>query len=105
MKKTGISLTFAVCALILSLLSSCRMNNGDIGDFFGTWYMESMTVDGEPNPELPHERLFWSFQLTITIALTAGVRGRTKVACCTLTLLIVKVMLKAACPLMLRRKF
>ncbi len=45
MKKTGISLTFAVCALILSLLSSCRMNNGDIGDFFGTWYMESMTVD------------------------------------------------------------
>ncbi len=62
MKNTGISLTVALCALILSLLPSCRMNNGDIGDFFGTWYMESMTVDGEPNPELPHERLFWSFQ-------------------------------------------
>lgn len=51
------------CVLfLLPILSGCRMNNGDIGDFFGTWYVASMTVDGEPDPALDPDRLFWSFQ-------------------------------------------
>lgn len=38
--------------LILSVLClcGCMQHNGYIGDWFGTWYIESITVNGEENP-------------------------------------------------------
>lgn len=58
--------------VLLPTLSGCRMNNGFIGDLFGTWYVASMTVDGEANPALDPDHIFWSFQnQLICITLTA----------------------------------
>lgn len=42
-------LTTFFCAILLLLhLGSCTRNHGDIGIWFGTWHVESFTVDGAP---------------------------------------------------------
>lgn len=46
-------------------LASCRMNNGDIGDLFGSWLLYSMTVDGEAPENFNSEETFWEFQNNI----------------------------------------
>lgn len=41
---------------------SCTQNDGNIGKLFGAWYLDSMTVDGEP-AELPEgTATFMKFQ-------------------------------------------
>lgn len=46
-------------------LSSCRMNNGDIGEYFGSWLVCSMTVDGTEAEDFDPETTFWEFQNNI----------------------------------------
>lgn len=46
-------------------LCACRMNNGDIGDFFGSWLLYSMTVDGHEADGFDPEMTFWEFQNNI----------------------------------------
>lgn len=41
------------------------MNNGDIGDLFGSWLLEDMTVDGVTPEDFDPEATFWSFQNNI----------------------------------------
>ena len=43
MKKTIYIFLFSV---ILVALSACTRNHGDIGIWFGTWYVENITIDG-----------------------------------------------------------
>lgn len=51
-----------ILLLPLLMFCSCRVNNGDIGDFFGSWLMESMTVDGEVPDDFNPELTYWEFQ-------------------------------------------
>ncbi len=37
-----------LCLLGLFVLSSCTRNHGDIGMWFGTWHVESITAGGSP---------------------------------------------------------
>ena len=50
--------------LLLSiLLSSCTRNHGDIGPWFGTWHVESITLDGAPVEV--YGDYFFQFQSTV----------------------------------------
>ncbi|MBD5225270.1 MAG: lipocalin family protein [Bacteroidales bacterium] len=52
---------FFFVTMLLAVLTSCTRNNGDIGPWFGTWHLESIMVDG--NPEVEYENnIFWAFQ-------------------------------------------
>lgn len=46
-------------------LGACQMNDGGIGDYFGSWLLHSMTVDGTEDPEFDPETTFWEFQNNI----------------------------------------
>lgn len=53
-------------ALLLTLVTltvspGCTRNNGDIGDWFGTWRLETITVDGKPDPGYT-DYMIWKFQ-------------------------------------------
>lgn len=52
-----------ICLLLMLLTGACQ-NNGDIGYLYGTWRIESMTLNGEPQPELAAQTLI-SFQSDI----------------------------------------
>ena len=57
MKKTAI---YIISLFILLTLGSCTRNHGDIGIWFGTWYVEQITAGGTPvNVEGDH---FFQFQ-------------------------------------------
>ena len=56
---------FVIAFVTLLALASCRMNNGDIGDFFGSWLLYSMTIDGETPDKFNPEETFWEFQNNI----------------------------------------
>lgn len=51
-------------------LSGCTRNDGDIGDLFGEWRLESITADGEPlqlydnDPDAP-QLYTWAFQSNV----------------------------------------
>ena len=46
MKKTLYIIMVLLATLLV--LGSCTRNHGDIGPWFGTWHVESITVDGGP---------------------------------------------------------
>lgn len=50
--------------VILLSVCGCTRNNGDIGDFFGTWRLEELTADGVPTELTNQEHLVytWAFQ-------------------------------------------
>ena len=50
---------------ILIAFCSCRVNNGDIGDYFGSWLLYDMKVDGETPDDFDPEQTFWEFQNNI----------------------------------------
>lgn len=54
-----------ILMLVAVAFCSCRMNNGDIGDFFGSWLLNSMTVDGSEAEDFDRESTFWEFQNNI----------------------------------------
>ena len=47
--------------LIWALLPSCTRNNGDIGEWFGTWQMTGISADGVPD-DTYERNIFWKFQ-------------------------------------------
>lgn len=51
-----------VLIFISLIFSGCTQNNGNVGDLFGSWVLDSMTVDGQ-TAELPDAfYTTWSFQ-------------------------------------------
>lgn len=44
---------FIAISLLLSatVLSSCTQKNGDIGNWFGSWYLEEILINGEPDQD------------------------------------------------------
>lgn len=56
--------TFAVLTLMLFGASSCMQHNGDIGEFFGTWKLTSITIDGQQ--DISYEgTTFFQFQTDV----------------------------------------
>lgn len=51
-------------AVALFALSACTHNNGDIGEYFGEWKLESITVDSEPDANYKGD-IFWAFQASV----------------------------------------
>lgn len=49
---------------ILTILTACRTNNGEIGPLYGQWILDKLTVDGEPDTIVCSDYSF-SFQNNI----------------------------------------
>lgn len=47
-KLTRIITYIIICVAMPAMLQSCKVNNGDIGLLYGTWFISSMEVDGQP---------------------------------------------------------
>ncbi|MCM1450042.1 MAG: lipocalin-like domain-containing protein [Clostridiales bacterium] len=56
-----------VMLLPVAMLCGCTRNNGDIGHWFGTWRVESITLDGHPDPDYPKPAMIWKFQSHIVM--------------------------------------
>ena len=54
--------TILLCLLAL-IMGACTHNNGDIGNWFGTWHVASITIDG--NEVAADGDFFFQFQNTI----------------------------------------
>lgn len=55
------NITRIIIAIALAAVSYGCQNNGDIGYLFGTWRIDSLTADGEEQPEAAEQTLI-SFQ-------------------------------------------
>lgn len=53
--------TLIISFLSVFMLSGCMHNNGDIGNYFGTWKLSTINVDGVDDPEYK-ENIFFQFQ-------------------------------------------
>lgn len=51
-------------AAILFTATACTRNNGDIGDWFGTWKLDNITIDGVPDKNYG-DNVVWKFQSDI----------------------------------------
>lgn len=58
-------------ALICLLSGACTSNNGDIGNWFGTWYLEKITIDDQLDTEYTGD-IFWQFQNNVVCMLQPG---------------------------------
>ena len=64
------SLYILLCAtVVIPLLTSCRINNGDIGPLYGAWALTAMEVDGEPYTAWSDDGHEWFFQFQNNIVL------------------------------------
>lgn len=58
---------YILLAIISGTLMSCTHNNGDIGDWFGTWKMESMVIDDGRVDSGYNGDIIWKFQSDIVL--------------------------------------
>lgn len=58
-------------AVVALALGGCMQHNGYIGDWFGTWKVESITVDGSREPDYAGN-LFFQFQSDIVRMVEVG---------------------------------
>ena len=68
----------ACIALIMTiLLPSCTHNGGDIGNWFGHWRLQSISVNGQPDENYTGN-IFWAFQSNVTemIETSSGPDGK-----------------------------
>lgn len=56
--------TLIISLLSVFMLSGCMHNNGDIGNYFGTWKLSTINVDGVDDPEYK-ENIFFQFQSNV----------------------------------------
>lgn len=61
MKFSNLILSLLLLAVTSFTLQSCMQWNGDIGVWFGSWYLESMYVDGKSDPDYK-DNIMISFQ-------------------------------------------
>ncbi len=54
-----------IAVVMLASTAGCTRNNGDIGDWFGTWRVETITIDGEPDVDYAPPYMIWKFQSSI----------------------------------------
>lgn len=56
--------SFLLLIFALTSLTGCMQHNGDIGDFFGTWKVTSITVDGVEDATY-QDNIFFQFQTDV----------------------------------------
>lgn len=54
-----------ILCLIFAVCVACTRNNGDIGPWFGTWKLSSITIDGQPEAYNADPDILWKFQSDI----------------------------------------
>ncbi|MDE6396167.1 MAG: hypothetical protein K2K84_02730 [Muribaculaceae bacterium] len=59
-KKANLRRFFPMMLFLMLALVGCRVNNGDIGPLYGTWNIESLTVDGVEYEEWRSETHPWT---------------------------------------------
>lgn len=60
----------------MAVVASCTHNNGDIGDWFGTWKLREITINSTPDATYAGN-MFWKFQsATIQIVELDEYHGR-----------------------------
>lgn len=74
--KKNITWRWIVVAFVAVLLGGCTHNNGDIGPFFGTWKLSSITVDGVPDPDYG-DNVVWKFQANVVAMVRINNRHET----------------------------
>ena len=58
--------------MVVLALGSCTRNHGDIGIWFGTWHVESITADGQPVITDGGAEYFFQFQSKVFRASVVG---------------------------------
>lgn len=61
------TLTLSLLLAALALLSGCMQHNGHIGDWFGTWHVESISTDSTPDEDYAGN-VFFQFQASVVRA-------------------------------------
>ncbi len=78
MRRVGVVAALAFACL----LAGCTRNNGDIGDWFGTWQMTEVTANGTADKDY-EKNVFWKFQNNVIALLRvntgAGDHSRSQV--------------------------
>ncbi|MBP3638548.1 MAG: lipocalin-like domain-containing protein [Muribaculaceae bacterium] len=64
--KKSYNILLAFVAMLLTC--ACTHNNGDIGPLFGTWALDCMSIDGEPQPQPEDVQSFLLFQSNVVKA-------------------------------------
>lgn len=59
------SILYTIAFFALTLFSSCTHNNGDIGELFGTWKLQSITINNEIDTTYQND-IFWKYQASVT---------------------------------------
>lgn len=49
-------LNIVILGLFLLVLNSCTHPDGDIGDWFGSWHLEEILINGQPDEEYAQNR-------------------------------------------------
>lgn len=62
---------FIVLLIIALTFNACTHNNGDIGGLFGTWKLQSITIEGEIDSSYDNNVL-WKFQSSIMSMIRAN---------------------------------
>ena len=65
-KEMNIATRIIALIIIALSLNACTHNNGDIGDLFGTWKLESITINGEMDASYAKSsNVIWKFQASV----------------------------------------
>lgn len=65
------TLTSCLIATVMLFLAGCMHNNGYIGNWFGTWHVTEITIDGVKS-ETYADNMFFKFQTDICDIVTVG---------------------------------
>lgn len=72
--------TLYIMAIVMGL-SACTRNDGNIGDWFGTWRVDSITIDGAVDTDYAPPYMFWKFQNSIVQVITPDDFEHTSTSC------------------------
>lgn len=72
--------TLYIIVLFISL-SGCTRNDGDIGDWFGTWRVDDITIDGAVDTDYAPPYMIWKFQSSLIQIMVPDDFQHTSVSC------------------------
>lgn len=58
--------------LLPLLLAACTTNDGDIGEYFGEWAVDEVTIDSHLVETYPYGRVYWRFQADLLVVNLMG---------------------------------